>query len=69
MLIFCGNLLKFFKLGPKLNEQGEPIWPNPENWTSDVIGGPLPFECEIEVRDASKSNLVEQMYEKVKADF
>jgi cytochrome P450 len=69
LLIFCGNLLRFYKLGPKLNEQGVPIWPDPEKWTSDVIGGPLPFECEIEVRDAPRLNLVKQMYEEVKSDF
>lgn len=52
LLIFCGNLIKFFELSPSLNKTGEPIWPDPEKWTTNVIGGPLPFECEIKVRDA-----------------
>lgn len=63
LLVFCGNLLKFFKLGPKINGDGEPIWPDPEKWVTDVIGGPMPFECSIEGRDSSRLESIEQMYE------
>jgi cytochrome P450 len=62
LLIFCGNLIKFFILEPTRSENGEPIWPDPNKWTSDVIGGPLPFKCDIKMRDASKLAFVEKMY-------
>lgn len=62
MIVMCGNLLKFFTLGPKVDEKGEPVWPDPENWTTDVIGGPLPFECEIKVRDEAGRDAVESLY-------
>lgn len=52
----CGNLLKYFDIGPAIDEEGAPIWPDPEKWTTDVIGGPLPFECEIKPRDSVKIN-------------
>ncbi|KAL5118654.1 hypothetical protein ACEQ8H_003505 [Pleosporales sp. CAS-2024a] len=63
LLIFCGNLLRFFTLGPKMDEKGQPIWPNPDRWTTDVIGGPLPFDCNIKARDAAKLEMVQNMYE------
>jgi cytochrome P450 len=69
LLVFCGNLLKFFVLSPKLNEQGEPVWPDPERWTTDVIGGPLPFDCEIKVRHASSRVMIENMFEDIKGCF
>jgi cytochrome P450 len=62
LLVFCGNLLKFFMLEPSLSEKGEPIWPDPDRWTTDVIGGPLPFDCDIKIRDAAKLEIVERMY-------
>lgn len=62
LLVFCGNLLKFFTLEPKMSDADEPIWPDPERWTTDVIGGPLPFECEIKIRDTERRALVERMY-------
>lgn len=69
LLVFCGNLLKFFMLGPKLNEQAEMIWPDPEKWTTDVIGGPLPFDCAIKIRDVSRQVTVDKMFEDVKTYF
>jgi hypothetical protein len=62
LLVFCGNLLKFFTLEPVLSEKGEPIWPDADRWTTDVIGGPLPFECDFKIRDAAKLGIVEKMY-------
>jgi cytochrome P450 len=46
LLVFCGNLVKNFELGKR---DGVEI--GPENWTPHVIGGPLPFPCEIKARD------------------
>ncbi|KAJ4373967.1 hypothetical protein N0V83_002706 [Neocucurbitaria cava] len=62
LFVFCGNLLKFFTLSPALDEKDEPIWPDPDKWTTNVIGGPLPFDCRIEVRDKKKLDMVEKMY-------
>jgi len=62
LLVMCGNLLRFFVLSPKLDAKGDPIWPDPEKWGSAVIGSPLPFDCEIKVRDAGKLESIESMY-------
>lgn len=56
LFVLCGNLVKFFTFSAK----GEP--PNPERWGTDVIGGPLPFDCSIEIRDESKRKMVQTMY-------
>ncbi|ORY18364.1 cytochrome P450 oxidoreductase [Clohesyomyces aquaticus] len=62
LFVLCGNLLKFFDLRPKLDRKGNPIWPDPDRWGTDVIGGPLPFECNIEIRDEGKRICVERAY-------
>jgi cytochrome P450 len=64
LLVFCGNLVKFFELGPKVRANGEKIWPDPEKWTTDVIGGPLPFECEIKARIGLEGKM-RKMWEQV----
>ncbi|KAF2653441.1 cytochrome P450 oxidoreductase [Lophiostoma macrostomum CBS 122681] len=61
LLVLCGNLLKFFVIKPALDGMGEPIWPDPERWTVDVIGGPLPFDCEIKPRSEAKQQAVMNM--------
>jgi hypothetical protein len=58
----CGNLLKFFTLSPAEDESGRKVWPQPEKWTTDVIGGPLPFECKIEVRGEKRRGVIEGLY-------
>lgn len=62
LLVFCGNLVKYFVLGPKVDGKGEPVWPDPERWSTNVIGGPLPFECDVRARDGAKEVLVEDVY-------
>jgi cytochrome P450 len=62
LLVFCGNLVKFFTLEPTRSENGEPMLPDPNRWTNDVIGGPLPFNCDIKIRGTSKLAFVEKMY-------
>ncbi|KAF1937077.1 cytochrome P450 oxidoreductase [Clathrospora elynae] len=62
LIVLCGNLLKFFILDPTSDQKGDPIWPDPNKWATDVIGGPLPFECEIRPRDAAMLDMVEKMY-------
>lgn len=63
LLVVCGSLLAFFELKPALGEDGKPLWPDPEKWTTDVIGGPLPFDCNIQIRDEAKEKLVKAMYQ------
>ncbi|KAF2822688.1 cytochrome P450 oxidoreductase [Ophiobolus disseminans] len=60
LLVFCGNLVKCFTLGPKVDEAGEKVWPDPERWSTNVIGGPLEFECDIRVRESMNKDLVEK---------
>lgn len=62
LFVFCGNMLKYFTLSPALNQEGKPVWPNPDNWTTDVIGGPLPFDCQIKIRDEAKLDIVKKLY-------
>jgi cytochrome P450 len=63
LFITCGNLLKFFTLGPHVNSKGDTVWPDPEKWTTDVIGGPLPFDCKITIRDSSRLEVVRTMFQ------
>lgn len=65
MLLLCGNLIKFFELGPKVGVDGKVTMPDPDQWGTSVIGGPLPFECDIKVRDEGKKQRVERMYREV----
>lgn len=65
LLVFCGNLVKFFDLGPKVAPNGEKIWPDPEKWTTDVIGGPLPFQCEIKARSGLEGTM-KNMWEEIR---
>jgi hypothetical protein len=55
-------MLKFFTFSPAMDEQDNPKWPDPNKWTTDVIGGPLPFDCRFEIRDAVRLDLVERLY-------
>lgn len=61
LIVMCGNLLRFFTLGPALDGRGEPVWPDPEKWTTDVIGGPLPFDCKIKPRDEVRLDMTEDL--------
>jgi cytochrome P450 len=63
LFVMCGNLLKFFTLGPAVDQNGDFVWPDPEKWTTDVIGGPLSFDCEIKIRDETRLKQVERMFE------
>lgn len=58
----CGNLLRYFVLSPKLDKDGGPMWPDPGKWGNNVIGGPLPFECDIRVRGGGMLEGIERMY-------
>jgi cytochrome P450 len=76
LLVFCGNLVKYFTLSPKMSPSAsevvrgasKPEWPDPEKWTTNVIGGPLPFECDIKIRNKAKELLVEKMYREIDAE-
>lgn len=63
LLVMCGNLLKYFTLGHAVDSNGDPVLPNPQKWTTDVIGGPLPFDCKIEIRDKEKLEEIERLFQ------
>lgn len=62
LIVLCGNLLKFFNVSTSRDAHGNEIWPSPEHWTTHVIGGPLPFECEIQIRDSTNLAMVKDGY-------
>ncbi|KAF2847322.1 cytochrome P450 oxidoreductase [Plenodomus tracheiphilus IPT5] len=64
LFVFCGNLIKFFEVGVVLDGEGRAKHPDPERWTTDVIGGPLPFECDVRARDERRGEMVEEMFRK-----
>lgn len=61
MLMYCGNMLAFFDFGPKVDGDGKVRMPDSDNFSPDVIGGPLPFECEIKVRSEARRKMIEAM--------
>ncbi|KAL6711546.1 hypothetical protein ACN47E_004480 [Coniothyrium glycines] len=63
LIVLCGNLLKFFDFSAPKDTHGHPTLPNPDHWTTDVIGGPLPFKCDIKVRDGMKLAAIKKEYE------
>lgn len=62
LLVACGSLLWAFTMKPNIGSDGEPKWPNPDAWTSNVIGGPLPFEFDLRVRDDQKREKIDELY-------
>jgi hypothetical protein len=42
-------------VGPANDNKGETIWPNPQEWMPDMIGGLLPLNCEIKPRNWHKA--------------
>jgi len=64
LLVFCGNLVKHFDLGKK-----DGIEIGPDQWTPHVIGGPLPFPCEIKTRDGESAGAIGKWWEDVKGQI
>ena len=63
LLVACGSLPAFFTLKPYLNSKGEPKWPDSNAFTANLIGGPLPFEFDLKVRDEKRAKRITQLYE------
>ena len=63
LLVGCGSLLWAFSMKPNVNAAGERVWPDPDRWTSNVIGGPLPFEFDLRIRNEERRQKVSDMFE------
>lgn len=65
LLIACGSLVQNFDLLPDVDSTtGEKKWPDPDNRTSNVIGGPLHFDFNLQVREG-RSEKIRSMYDEV----
>ncbi|KAF2753441.1 cytochrome P450 oxidoreductase [Pseudovirgaria hyperparasitica] len=63
LLVACGSIVGSFELKPTTNAKGEPQWPHDYKFTPNLIGGPLPFELDIEVRSPERAKLIEAWYQ------
>ena len=63
LLVACGSLLWGFTMKPNIGADGQPQWPDSFAFTSNVIGGPLPFKFNLQVRDDGRASKIEQMFE------
>lgn len=63
LLVACGSLLWAFEMRPNLDKSGQPMWPDSDYWTSNVIGGPLPFSFDLHCRSEERKNLITQLFE------
>lgn len=62
LLVGCGSLLWAFTMKPNLGKDGQPQWPDSKYFTSNVIGGPMPFEFNLEVRNDQRKAKIEELY-------
>ena len=66
LLIACGSLLQNFEMLPSIHPRtGEKMWPNPDNRSSNVIGGPEHFDFNLRPR-RGRAGWIRNMYEEVK---
>lgn len=62
LLVGCGSLLWAFNMKPLVGDDGQPLWPDPMAMTSNVIGGPLPFKFDLQVRNDQRREKIEEFY-------
>lgn len=62
LLVGCGSLLWAFTMKPNLGKDGQPQWPDSKYFTSNVIGGPMPFEFNLQVRNEQRKAKIEELY-------
>jgi cytochrome P450 len=69
LLIACSALISTFTMRPKRAADGTEILPDtsPKGMTTNLIGGPLPFEFELSVRSDEKRAQVPHMWKEVEA--
>ena len=68
LLVACGSLCWGFELKPYLNSKGEPKWPDSKAFTPNLIGGPLPFEFDLRVRESKRERIIELYEESVRQE-
>jgi hypothetical protein len=62
LLVACSALVWAFEMKPYLNSGGQPLWPDPRKYTSSLIGGPLPFQFDLQVRDSKRADKIKQLF-------
>lgn len=68
LLVACGSLLWAFEMKPNMDKNGQPMWPDSDYWTSNVIGGPLPFHFDLKVRNEQRKSVITQLFEESLAE-
>lgn len=66
LLVACGSLLWAFDMKP-VKKGGVDVMPDPDHWTSNVIGGPLPFHFDLKARE-ERVGTVRRLYEESLAE-
>lgn len=62
LLVACGSIIWGFEMHPNVDPKtGEKLWPDPSNRTSNVIGGPEPFEFDLRVR-SGRGEKIEELF-------
>lgn len=62
LLVACGSLISYFELHPNKDASGNPLWPDANKFTSNLIGGPLPFSFDLRVRSSRHAERIKQLY-------
>lgn len=68
LLVACGSIVGCFELKPYMDANGQPKWPASYDFTPNLIGGPLPFEMDVKVRNPEKAARIKAWYEESVAD-
>ena len=70
LLIACSAIISTFTLKPKRSADGTEMLPEtgPKSMTSNLIGGPLPFQFELQPRSEERKAQVLQMWKEEEAD-
>jgi hypothetical protein len=63
LLVACSALCWGFNMKPNMDKNGQPIWPDSNKFTANLIGGPLPFDFDLQVRDEKRATMIREMYE------
>jgi len=69
LVVACGSLIWGFEMHPDIDPKtGEQVWPDPFNRSSNVFGGPNPFEFDLRVREG-RAERIRNMFEQIKSQL
>ena len=63
LLVACGSVVNYFYLNPLKDAEGNPIWPDSNAFTPNLIGGQLPFKFDLKVRSEKHAQEIRRIYE------